>query len=483
MNYIYFFILMILPVSQANLLSQTDLNILWENKFVIDKIRFINIQDVSFDNNHYVLTFNGQTPQQKDSIIQMIHSPGFLEISSSGDLIQNISVILKSENTPFTTKIISNGYKFYSKNWSKRLILTGDEKGDSVTAIECAFPYGYQVSSNPIRHGDTLIQLVKDVSNNKSSLYYFDWNFNIINELKLESPELPKPTLSDISFGMYKEDENEYIQLITDQNVNFSNTHEYGYLVKNDLDGKLLFNTEIAMPNNDLMTIDFVSKKKDGNYIVVCVPISNNNKELLFIEISNEGGLISQKYIEKGTNSPFSDIYWLRFKQLSDDRIAAYGYKLIKDSPKGLSFLYIYNINGESLERYEWIYKPTLSNIFEKDDGNLIIIGKNSSSKADSVYIAEIRPRYLSIDDDNHNKKSNPMISPNPASDFIDIKLTEGLEPSESYHVEIFDILGIEVMFESIQTMTQSHRINVSGFPAGVYYIRIGDKVEKFLKM
>ena len=76
-------------------------------------------------------------------------------------------------------------------------------------------------------------------------------------------------------------------------------------------------------------------------------------------------------------------------------------------------------------------------------------------------------------------------VFPNPAYDFITIQLSNKelqLFASED-KVQIFDVLGIEVMSESIHPMTGSHRMNVEKLPAGVYFIRIGNKVEKFVKM
>ena len=84
-----------------------------------------------------------------------------------------------------------------------------------------------------------------------------------------------------------------------------------------------------------------------------------------------------------------------------------------------------------------------------------------------------------SVSDDN----SFRVIYPNPAGDFITIQPSEVLEISEGYKVQLFDLLGIEVMSESIHPMTQSHRMNIERLPAGVYYVKIGDKVEKFVKM
>ncbi len=78
---------------------------------------------------------------------------------------------------------------------------------------------------------------------------------------------------------------------------------------------------------------------------------------------------------------------------------------------------------------------------------------------------------------------SDIFIYPNPAGDYIIIQTSEVSETSEVYKVQIFDMLGIEVLSEFIHPMNSSYRMNVESLPAGVYYIRIGDKVAKFVKM
>jgi hypothetical protein len=88
------------------------------------------------------------------------------------------------------------------------------------------------------------------------------------------------------------------------------------------------------------------------------------------------------------------------------------------------------------------------------------------------------------------------VVSPNPASDFITIsELNNGLKPIV-HKVQIFDVLGLEVSQtpssvitgnsggNSTQTVaSELLRIDVSHLPAGVYFIRIGTRVEKFVKM
>ncbi|MFA5512819.1 MAG: two-component regulator propeller domain-containing protein [Candidatus Kapaibacterium sp.] len=78
---------------------------------------------------------------------------------------------------------------------------------------------------------------------------------------------------------------------------------------------------------------------------------------------------------------------------------------------------------------------------------------------------------------------SDIPVYPNPTSDFITIQFSnKGLQPfAEGDKVQIIDVLGIEVGQSSL--IDGNNRIDISHLPAGVYFIRIGDKVEKFVKM
>lgn len=80
-------------------------------------------------------------------------------------------------------------------------------------------------------------------------------------------------------------------------------------------------------------------------------------------------------------------------------------------------------------------------------------------------------------------------ISPNPATEYIEISISElnsGLQPF-AQNVQIFDVLGLEVLSTSPLTSTGSgsgnSRIDVSYLPRGVYYIRIGSQTQMFVKM
>ena len=86
------------------------------------------------------------------------------------------------------------------------------------------------------------------------------------------------------------------------------------------------------------------------------------------------------------------------------------------------------------------------------------------------------------------NNLTEFVVSPNPANEFIELNIgNKGLKPFvESVQIQIFDMLGIDVSPArgGVNGVDGGgFRIDVSTMPSGVYYIRIGNKVEKFLKM
>ncbi len=83
--------------------------------------------------------------------------------------------------------------------------------------------------------------------------------------------------------------------------------------------------------------------------------------------------------------------------------------------------------------------------------------------------------------------ESGLSISPSPATDFIEISVGAGSKPALTGEVRIYDVFG------RIQTTPSTSlpplqfegevRINVSGLAPGMYFVRIGDNVSKFVKI
>ena len=74
------------------------------------------------------------------------------------------------------------------------------------------------------------------------------------------------------------------------------------------------------------------------------------------------------------------------------------------------------------------------------------------------------------------NVKSNLEISPNPASDFLQIS---NLNLGE--RIEIYDMLGRIIFL--IETTTSSLQIDITNLPSGIYMVKANEKIpQKFIK-
>ncbi|MBX3043963.1 MAG: PQQ-dependent sugar dehydrogenase [Candidatus Kapabacteria bacterium] len=137
-----------------------------------------------------------------------------------------------------------------------------------------------------------------------------------------------------------------------------------------------------------------------------------------------------------------------------------------------------------------------LRDICVSPDGRVYIATSNQDGRGSNTFrntmdkIIEISPKgSSSIFDDTENF----IISPNPTSDYITISFSnKGLQPFVADKVQIFDMLGMEVISTPSASQPPTGegnlRIDVSHLPAGVYFIKINcsngacSTIEKFVK-
>ncbi len=81
------------------------------------------------------------------------------------------------------------------------------------------------------------------------------------------------------------------------------------------------------------------------------------------------------------------------------------------------------------------------------------------------------------------NISNNFQISPNPAEDFIEISVGSRHALTNT-DIRIFNVFG-EIVRNPTPTLPKGEglRIDVSGLPSGVYFVRVGDKLMKFVKI
>jgi hypothetical protein len=83
---------------------------------------------------------------------------------------------------------------------------------------------------------------------------------------------------------------------------------------------------------------------------------------------------------------------------------------------------------------------------------------------------------------ESNNNLSDAIISPNPATDYININVGDRLACSED--LKIYNAMGECVMnLTPALSEGEGARIDVSQLAAGVYFVKAGDRVEKFTKI
>ena len=201
----------------------------------------------------------------------------------------------------------------------------------------------------------------------------------------------------------------------------------------------------------------------------------------------------------------------LRFAYLKTNKNKCYIYGGIRDGKKtnslkeeilGLDKRGLYIINTDATSNIKSAYgipapKWIVPRSFCIDNNDKLIIAGDFTDSISfggdytfdvslnmEIYIAKYDMTTTGVEEFKYNH--NFSVFPNPTSDFITISipsLNNGLQPLVQ-KVQIFDMLGIEIKdLTPALSKGEGVRIDVSKLPAGVYFIRIGDKVEKFVKM
>ena len=105
-----------------------------------------------------------------------------------------------------------------------------------------------------------------------------------------------------------------------------------------------------------------------------------------------------------------------------------------------------------------------------------------------------LNAKYTTTSTKEPDEESPGLIFPNPADDFIEINVPRwrgqgvDLPPLErgsgGMSIRIYDVLGVEqfTLTPTLSLKGEGVRIDVSLLAPGVYFVRVGDMVRKFVK-
>jgi len=200
------------------------------------------------------------------------------------------------------------------------------------------------------------------------------------------------------------------------------------------------------------------------------------------VVLNDKGKVISNKIIFSGDK--YQDYLLWNFMPLKS-KPGYYAFWGYYNDKKHLNFaILITDSNWNIVDNIVWNYKNTdnfVNDIKEKSNGNLMVLGQylHTDTSTWAMYYAELKPNYTSVSGQTDDVQIE--VTPNPAGDYIIIasKPSEGFEPSAIY---IYNTLG-----EKVTTVGARHavplRIDISALPKGMYFVRIGGEIAKFMKM
>jgi hypothetical protein len=133
------------------------------------------------------------------------------------------------------------------------------------------------------------------------------------------------------------------------------------------------------------------------------------------------------------------------------------------------------------------------TSIIESKNGGFVVSGYSQSNDGDAItrqkrygdiWVVKLNP-FTDVEEKTSEKIFE--ISPNPASDFIELSVGTRRAVSDQSDVRIFDVLGeIQTTPNPTPTLPASGegvRLDVSGLAPGMYFVRIGESVQKFIKL
>ena len=246
-------------------------------------------------------------------------------------------------------------------------------------------------------------------------------------------------------------------------------------------------------------------KMLDFNYSYVAGFCINNNNELI-VNLNNIGFF---KTYDQGKN-------WIQVKHVSSninkfikDQNIIYGISDVVDYKENNNFIFRSFDFGETWDSLKLSLPESSYHFFISNYGELFAsdVGKNptglyrstdygsswnkfdtdfDSKRITAVAFEEDGTMWCGTDSGSVYRSMEPVVSvdeqqifenvilsPNPVHDFLYIS---GIINQK---IEIFSVEGLKV-FESIDPIS---KIDVSGLLPGVYFLKVGDKVSKFVKM
>lgn len=271
-------------------------------------------------------------------------------------------------------------------------------------------------------------------------------------------------------------------------------------IIKLDSNGNTIWNTNYGFSNSFDEIYGLTIDDENNYYLSGMIQTAGNSKSL-FLKYNFEGSLIWDKsYIGQTGSSRGSSIamnntdlylsgYFADSIMFDNITLKSKGASdiFISKLDKSGNVVWANSIGGLSNDYNSHLIidnqnKLLLTSSFASQNiniNNLIInnTGTNSTGVySNDLFIVKFNSNLTGVNN-NYNNYTNIKIYPNPANDFI---IIEGLTTSENTTINIYDIQGKLILTKEL---VENGTIDLSELNKGVYVVKIGEMVQRIVKM
>ncbi len=479
------FIIINLFITYGILISQSPkINWLYEDAKISGTAQFNNLVEIDGD---YYFSESNQSELN-------LHS-----VDKSGNLNWKISL-----DNPFKSRrrfenIVKNGnnlkiitvYRMNFKGY--RYVTTIDNNGEVLDEkLDSIIVYNDNVQDLPFYTENEVFYLKNSSNYDTLSVIKTDFDMNLTSKIDLDTAGIAMPVSYFLPRSFYINKNNHYMTVHSDTNAShfvFSEFSESGVLLQSFAYPQTKKNNGWNMriiESNDGYYLANNAYNTSKDFYFTIIKIDKNFNEIWTREIALEDEIV----------------VWGNTYNETDETFFVYGFEngVEVDENNINTKIVILEIDtdGEIVKDFRWKhYNPDVENnnymvykMIKNTEGKYVIY----CTSLKGLFLAEIELVPTSVET-NYTSESNFTIHPNPASDYIEISFGShrdskgGCPLVSNGEIEIYDVLGAvvwkstSVASQTTHRVVSTQRIDISHLPKGMYFVRVGDRVEKFVKL
>ncbi len=430
-----------------------------------------------------------------------------IKISSEGDTLWSDNIQRISGLSVFDAYEDANGYNIVSSVDKDTTGVTNHEYYLTINKYDNHGKMSDEISANNPIDGTIQIKKVNDhlvrwFRKRKLNTYYrgmeyFDLQANKLSEVRFDSIGYEKSGYTHSSKLSVFDDRTFAYSLVshTYDDINFPIYYQF-YDANGIKKNEYIVNKDSSRITNMFPKSGMIHMCNNDDFILTGITGTEYLPKKHFIRrINNEGNLLWEYYITNMDNiftniseDDFGNLIFSGSKFNKNIQVSFGEHGMSHDVNLFYNNLLILTENGDELFQYVWgdsTKNQRITDVFISEPGSLYLAGAINNQ----AYFAKMIYNPTSIEKSETSVVYS--ISPNPASEYIEISLSiqELQHFSNSDEIAIYDVLGEKVAHSSTSVPSghlhqrRTLKIDISHLPKGVYFVKLGERMEKFVKL